>query len=98
MVEVVNYTPPPTIKKFIKHYLPAELFYNWVCGPVGSGKTTGLFMKLVYMAGLQKPSSDGIRRTRAVIVRNTNQQLKDTTLSSWNYWFKDGQAGTWRAT
>jgi hypothetical protein len=63
-----------------------------------SGKTTGLFMKLVYMAKLQAPQSDGIRRTRAVVVRNTVSQLKDTTLASWNMWFKDGQAGTWRAT
>ena len=98
MSDVVIYTPPPTIKKFIRHYLPGELFYNWVVGCVGSGKTTGLFMKLVYMAGLQAKGPDGIRRTKAVIVRNTNQQLKDTTLASWNYWFKDGQAGVWRET
>lgn len=63
-----------------------------------SGKTTGIFFKLIYMAGLQAPSPDGIRRTRAVIVRNTMPQLKDTTLVSWGYWFKDGQAGDWNAT
>ena len=63
-----------------------------------SGKTTGLFFKLVRMAQLQKPGPDGIRRTRAVVVRNTAPQLRDTTIVSWNYWFKDGQAGTWRAT
>jgi hypothetical protein len=94
----INYKPPATIRNFIKHHRPGELFYNWIVGPVGSGKTTGLFFKLVYMAKLQKPSPDGIRRTRAVIVRNTMPQLRDTTLSSWNYWFKDGQAGTWRAS
>jgi hypothetical protein len=33
-----------------------------------------------------------------VIVRNTSNQLTDTTLSSWNYWFKHGQAGTWEET
>jgi hypothetical protein len=67
-------------------------------GPVGSGKTTGIFMKLIQMASLQEPGPDGIRRTRAVIVRNTLPQLRDTTLSSWNYWFKDGQAGKWSQT
>lgn len=52
-----------------------------------SGKTTGLFFKLVYMAMQQAPSpQDGIRRTRAVVVRNTAPQLSDTTLKSWNYW------------
>lgn len=98
MSSTIVYTPPPTVKGFIRHYLPNELFYNWVVGPVGSGKTTGLFFKLVYMAKLQEPSPDGIRRTKAVIVRNTASQLRDTTLASWNYWFKDGVAGTWRAT
>jgi hypothetical protein len=33
-----------------------------------------------------------------VIVRNTAPQLNDTTIKSWNYWFKDGQAGKWKAT
>lgn len=94
----IIYTPPETVKRFIRHHLPGELFYDWVLGPVGSGKTTGIFFKLVYMASLQEKSPrDGIRRSRAVIVRNTYPQLKDTTISSFNYWFKDGQAGTWRA-
>ena len=92
------YTPPPTLKEFIKDYLPGELFYDWIVGPVGSGKTTGIFFKLVYMAKLQARGPDGIRRTRAVVVRNTLPQLRDTTLSSWGYWFKDGQAGDWQST
>lgn len=97
-MSTINYTPPSTIKAYIKDYRPGELFYDWIIGPVGSGKTTGLFFKLVYMAKMQAPGRDGIRRTRAVIVRNTAPQLRDTTLSSWNYWFKDGQAGHWKAT
>lgn len=95
----INYTPPPIVRDFIKEYRASELFFNWIIGPVGSGKTTGIFFKLVYMASLQAKSPvDGIRRTRAVIVRNTMPQLRDTTLTSWNYWFKDGVAGTWFAT
>ena len=96
--ETIRYTPPPTIREFIKSHRPGSLFYDWIVGPVGSGKTTGLFFKLVYMAGLQKPGPDGIRRTRAVVVRNTAPQLRDTTLNSWFTWFKDGQAGKWEAT
>ena len=98
MSDVINYTPPPTIKEFIRDHRPGELFYDWVVGPVGSGKTTGIFFKLIHMAARQKPSPDGVRRSRAVIVRNTLPQLRDTTLSSWAYWFKDGQAGQWLAT
>jgi hypothetical protein len=96
--QIVDYTPPPTIREFMTDYKPGELFYDWIIGPVGSGKTTGLFFKLVRMAALQEPDSDGIRRTRAVVVRNTAPQLRDTTLVSWAYWFKDGIAGRWRAT
>jgi len=94
----ITYTPPPTVDDFIQHYIPGKLFYNWIVGPVGSGKTTGLFFKLAYMAKLQAPGPDGMRRTRAVIVRNTLPQLRDTTITSWNYWFKDGESGTWRAS
>jgi len=96
--ELIDYTPPPTVREFIRDMRPHELFYSFITGPLGSGKTTGLFMKLVRMATLQTPGPDKIRRTRCVIVRNTAPQLKDTTIASWNMWFKDGQAGTWRAT
>jgi hypothetical protein len=64
-----------------------------------SAKTTGALFKIAYMASLQEPSPiDGVRRTKAVVVRNTAPQLRDTTIASWNYWFKDGVAGTWRTT
>ena len=94
----IDYTPPLTIRSFIRSHKTSQLFYNWIIGPVGSGKTTALFMKLIHLAKKQAPSQDGIRRTRAVVVRNTMPQLKDTTLVSWGYWFKDGIAGKWNAT
>jgi hypothetical protein len=95
---LIVYHPPPTIKAFIRDYRPGALFYSWAVGPVGAGKTTGLFFKLVYMAKKQAPGPDGIRRSRAAIIRNTLPQLKDTTIASWAMWFKDGQAGKWEAT
>ncbi len=98
MAHTIAYTPPATASRFIKDFLPGELFYDWIIGPVGSGKSTANFFKLIYMAQQQAPGPDGIRRTRAVIVRNTSTQLRDTTLNSWFTWFKDGQAGKWYAT
>lgn len=92
------YKPPPTVREFITHYLPGQLFSDWIEGPVGSGKTVGNFFKLCYMAQMQEPGPDGIRKSRAVIVRNTLPQLKDTTIKSWQQWFVDGQHGTWKAT
>ena len=97
-LRIIDYTPPPTIKAFMRDYRPGQLFYDWIVGPVGSGKTTGIFFKLVVMARLQAPGHDGIRRSRAVVVRNTKPMLRDTTLVSWNYWFKHGEAGEWKLT
>lgn len=82
----------------MKRHLKGELFYDWIVGPFGSAKTTAAFFKLCYMASMQEPSPDGIRYTRAVVVRNTNPQLTDSTLVSWNYWFKDGEFGEWHAS
>lgn len=96
--ENVEYTPPRTVRAFIMDYRPGQLFYDWIVGPLGSGKTTGLFMKLAYMAKLQERGYDGVRRSRAVIVRSTMPQLRDTTMKSWFAWFKDGIAGKWFAT
>jgi hypothetical protein len=94
----VMYSPPPITEDFIQDYIPGELFFSFIVGPFGSGKTTGALMKIAFMASLQEPNSDGIRKTRCVVVRNTFPQLRDTTISSWNYWFKDGEAGKWFAT
>lgn len=94
----IDYKPPATVRDFIRDFIPGALFDDWIVGPVGSGKTTGIFMKLVYMAGLQDRGPDGYRRSRAVIVRNTSTQLRDTTLASWFTWFKPGIAGDWKET
>jgi len=98
-MSAISYTPPPTVREFIVDRLEGELFHDYIVGPVGSGKTTGIFFKLVYLAQMQAKSPiDGVRRSKAVVVRNTFPQLRDTTIPSWLYWFHDGVAGTWKAT
>ena len=88
----IEYTPPPTVSEFIE----SEQFYNFIIGPVGSAKTTGILFKIVYHATRQRPSPvDSIRRSRWVVVRNTLPQLKDTTINSFMTWFKHGEAGRW---
>jgi hypothetical protein len=94
----INYTPAPTVAKFIQDYIPNELFYSFIVGPIGSAKTTGSLMKIPFMAKLQEPGPDGIRRSKCVVVRNTSSQLQDTTLASFGQWFRDGEAGKWYAT
>ena len=58
-------------------------------GPRGSGKSTGMCWELMRRANEQKPSPDGIRYSRAVIVRNTYPELRDTTLKTWLHLFKE---------
>ena len=92
-MSILTFTPPPVAKEFVASYLPGELFYDWISGPVGGAKTTSLFLKLIYLASLQAPSPDGVRRTRAVVVRNTRQLLRDTTIVSFTRWFRAGEVG-----
>lgn len=92
MKKSITYTPSPTCEQFLLDERPQ----TFIVGPVGSGKTTAILFKIVTRAMAQAPSPrDGIRRTRWVIVRNTLQQLMDTTLKSWLQWFPDGEAGQW---
>lgn len=74
-----DYTPPDSLAPFFQSDDP----FRFIRGPIGSTKTTATIMELVRRAGEQEPQSDGVRRTRAVVVRNTLQQLKTTFLVSW---------------
>lgn len=78
-MEKFDYTPPDSLAPFFQ----ADSPFRFIRGPIGSTKTTATIMELVRRAGEQAPQSDGIRRTRAVVVRNTLQQLKTTFLVSW---------------
>ncbi len=71
-----NYTPPATLARFMS----SDARVRIVRGPVGSGKSTAMVMELLRRACQQQPDADGIRRTRAVVVRNTLSQLETTCL------------------
>lgn len=54
-----------------------------VRGPVGSGKSSAMVIELLKRAMGQAPDpKDGVRRTRAAIVRNTLPELKNTCLKT----------------
>lgn len=63
-----------------------------------SGKTSAALLKIAYHAKQMRKQQDGIRRSRAVVIRNTNQQLSDTTIPSFTTWFPDGAAGAYLRT
>lgn len=66
--------------------------YRLILGPYGSGKSTICAAEIVLRAITINPCSDGIRRSRWAIVRNTYGEIETTTLKTWNEWF--GELGT----
>ena len=87
----LDYAPPESVMDF----LTSEAFISLIVGPVGSTKTTAGIMKIVYHAKHMAKCRDGIRRSRAIWVRNTREQLRDTSIPDLLRWFPDGQAGTY---
>ena len=74
--------PGPVVKEFIED----ESFVRGIMGPIGSGKSTACVIEILRRAQLQRPSSDGIRRTRWCVIRNSYPELKSTTIKTWADW------------
>lgn len=89
-----SYTPPATIRQFML----STAFVRIIMGPFGSGKSSGAVMEVVRRCKEQKRGPDGKRHSRWAVVRNTNQQLKDTTFKTWCDWIPPGAAGEWKET
>lgn len=73
----------------LKSYMRSNAFFRGIRGPVGSGKSAGSLIELYRRANEQKPEPDGKRYTRWIVVRNTNPQLKTTTIKTWLDWFPE---------
>lgn len=86
----------PTLASFIKHRpaaLGSELPIDIIIGPIGSGKSGGCCMRLFLHACEQPVGVDGWRRTKWAVVRNTNPELKTTTIPEWLGWFPEEHFG-----
>ncbi len=79
-------------------FLLSERFITLAVGPYGSSKTTAGIMKIAYHASRMAPSPDGIRRSRAIWIRQTIEQLKDTSIKDFLKWFPDGVWGSYAKT
>lgn len=88
----MQYEASPTGAKFHRSDSKVRL----ILGPVGSGKSTACVIEIMRRCQHQPKCRDGIRRSRWAIVRNTNQQLKTTTLATWKQWFPPGYWGSWK--
>lgn len=90
----IDYTPPPTGKKFML----SDAKMRTLMGPVGSGKSVTCCFEVIRRASMQAPNQNNIRKTRWAIVRETARQLQDTTLKTFLDWFPDGVCGEYRRT
>lgn len=83
---VLDYRPAgETVRQF--HLSKARV--RALRGPIGSGKSVACVNEIVRQATLQSPNSQGVRQTRYVCVRNTNPELKTTTIKTWREWYND---------
>ena len=77
------YVPSPTGKDFHGD----DSFIRLVIGPYGSGKSTMCLHHIVRSACNMPAWSNGRRKSKWAIVRNTSGELQSTTLQSWLTWF-----------
>jgi hypothetical protein len=87
------YDPTKTQRGFMLD----EAYVRVLAGPVGGGKSVTCVHELVRLACGQAPNKNGVRKTRAVIVRNTADQLALTTRKTVFDWLPPGEAGVWKA-
>ena len=88
-----NYKPTETQRD----YMLDPNYVRVLAGPVGGGKSVTCVHELVRLACGQAPNTKGMRKTRAVIVRNTADQLALTTRKTVFDWLPPGEAGVWKA-
>ena len=71
-------------------------FFRGIRGPVGSGKSVGCCVEVFRRALEQKPNDDGVRKSRWAVIRNTNPQLRTTTIKTWLDWFPESDWGNFK--
>lgn len=77
-----------------REFLSDDSFVRAIRGPVGSGKSVACCVEIFRRGVIQKPSPvDGIRYTRWAVVRNTQPELRTTTIKTWLEWFPESEYG-----
>ena len=94
MLHEVNFE----VIRSLDNFFYSEKFISLAVGPVGSTKTTAGIMKIVHHAAQMAPCTDGIRRSRCIWVRNTREQLRDTSIPDFLKWIPDGIMGSFLKT
>ncbi len=78
----INYQASRTGAKFHS----SDKVVRGFMGPVGNGKSVACIMEMLRLSHDQWPNSQGVRKTRWAVIRNTNPELRTTTLNTWKQW------------
>ena len=89
-----NYKPDGEI---LKSFMKDNTFFRGIRGPVGSGKSVACSIEVFRRSLMQNKDQHGKRKTRWAVIRNTNPQLRTTTIKTWLDWFPENEWGkfTW---
>jgi hypothetical protein len=82
-------SPGPVASAFMK----STAFVRGLRGPVGSAKSSTCTVECLRMMLAQEPNADKLRKTRGVIVRNTNPMLTTTVMKTWKDWIPVNESG-----
>jgi hypothetical protein len=77
----------------LKTFMKSDAFFRGMRGPVGSGKSVACCVEIFRRCLSQKKGLDGKRKSRWAVIRNTNPQLKTTTIKTWLDWFPENNWG-----
>ena len=77
----------------LKNFMKSDDFFRGLRGPVGSGKSVACCIEIFRRALAQEKGKDGIRKSRWAVIRNTNPQLRTTTIKTWIDWFPEQDFG-----
>lgn len=89
-----TFVATPTMREFML----SDAYVRVLGGPIGSGKSVDCCHELMRWACEQEPNNAGVRQTRFLIVRNTSDQLKSTTLKTIVEWFPPELYGHYKIT
>jgi len=76
--------------------MKSQKFVRGIRGPVGSGKSVACCIEMFRRACQQEKSTDGVRYTKWAVIRNTNPELRTTTIATWLQWFPENEWGNFR--
>ena len=81
----INYTAEYTPSLFHAD----DSFVRGLWGPIGSSKSVSCCLEALSRCMRQEPDSQGRRRSRGCIIRNTFPELRTTTIKTWSEWIPE---------